>query len=205
MTVDLAAIRQKFPLDVPVFPLPHTVLFPGALMPLHIFEGRYQAMLRDVMDGDRLIAMALLLNCSKSEYDAKPPFHSTVCVGHVLEARKLKNGRSNIVLIGAGVGHAEATDTGTPYRTAHVTLHDDRADLDPNAEALIVRAGGETELGSGLESILPEAEVPAAIVSACAVKASIAAADKVELLEERSVQRRLERLVEFIERPWQWN
>ena len=60
-------------------------------------------------------------------------------------------------------------------------------------------------MDSGLESILPENELPTAIVGACAVKAPIAAADKVQLLEERSLQRRLERLVEFIERPWQWN
>jgi len=205
MTVDLAAIRRQFPLDLPVFPLPHTVLFPGALMPLHIFEPRYREMLRDAMEGNRLIAMALLLHCSKSEYDSKPPFHATVCVGHILEARTLPNGRSNIALIGVGAGHAEATDTGTPYRTAHVTLEEDRPDLHADAGSLILRAGGDSELGSGLETILPEAEVPAAIVGACAIKAPIAAADKLQLLEERSIQRRLERLVEFIERPWQWN
>ena len=147
MTVDLAAVRGKFPLDLPVFPLPDTVLFPGALMPLHIFESRYQAMLKDAMDGDRLIAMALLLHCSKSEYDSKPPFHPTVCVGQILESRTLPNGRSNVVLIGVGVGHAEASDTGTPYRTAHVTLNEDQPDLAPDSEGLIVRAGGRVRVG----------------------------------------------------------
>lgn len=205
MTVDLESIRARFPLDVPVFPLPHTVLFPGALLPLHIFEARYRTMLSDALEGDRLIAMALLLNCSRREYEESPPFHGTVCVGHILEARALPNGRSNIVLMGVGVGQAEPTETGTPYRTARVTLTDDVADLEPDAESLIVRAGGESELGSGLESILPASEVPGAIISACAIKAQITAADKVQLLEERSIQRRLERLVEFIERPWQWN
>ena len=205
MTVELDTIRAGFPRDVPVFPLPHTVLFPGGLLPLHIFEARYRTMLRDALAGDGLIAMALLLHCSRREYEESPPFHATVCVGHILEAQKLPNGRSNIVLIGVGAGQADPTETETPYRTAHVTLTGDVADLEPDADALILRAGGESELGSGLESILPEAEIPGAIIGACAIKAEIAAVDKVQLLEERSMQRRLERLVEFIERPWQWN
>jgi Lon protease-like protein len=174
-------------------------------MPLHIFEGRYRAMLQDALAGDRLIAMALLLDCGRKEYENKPPFHATVCVGHILEARALPNGRSNIVLMGVAAGHAEPTESGAPYRTARVTLEGDVNDLAPDAESLILRAGGASELGSGLESILPAADVPAAIVGACATAARIAAMDKLQLLEERSVQRRLERLVEFIERPWQWN
>jgi len=205
MTLDLQEIRDGFPRDVPVFPLPHTVLFPGALLPLHIFEERYRVMLTDAMAGDRLIAMAVLLHCSKQEYDVKPPFHGTVCVGRILEARRLPNGRSNVVLIGVGAGEAQATDAGMPYRTARVTLAPDVSDLDPDAELLIHRAGGQPKLGMGLDSILTESEYPAAIVGACAASAPIAAADKVQLLEEHSIQRRLERLVEFVERPWQWN
>ena len=40
--------------------LPNTVFFPQALLPLHIFEPRYRAMIADALDCDRLIAMALL-------------------------------------------------------------------------------------------------------------------------------------------------
>ncbi len=37
---------------LPLFPLT-TVLFPGAPMPLHIFEPRYRQMLADCLEGDR--------------------------------------------------------------------------------------------------------------------------------------------------------
>ena len=45
---------------VPLFPLPNVVLFPRAVLPLHIFEERYKAMTADALRGDRQIAMALL-------------------------------------------------------------------------------------------------------------------------------------------------
>ena len=40
------------PRELPIFPLP-LVLFPGVVQPLHIFEPRYRAMLKDCLEGDR--------------------------------------------------------------------------------------------------------------------------------------------------------
>jgi Lon protease-like protein len=45
------------PLRIPVFPLAGALLFPRAQLPLHIFEPRYRAMVRDALAGDRLIGM----------------------------------------------------------------------------------------------------------------------------------------------------
>ena len=50
---------------LPLFPL-GTVLFPGALLPLHIFEPRYIEMTRDALDGDRLIALAQIRSGAES-------------------------------------------------------------------------------------------------------------------------------------------
>ena len=48
------------PSEIPIFPLPNVVLFPSALLPLHIFEPRYRAMVEDALDGERLIGMVML-------------------------------------------------------------------------------------------------------------------------------------------------
>jgi len=34
---------------LPLFPLPETVVFPGLLIPLYIFEERYKQMVRDLL------------------------------------------------------------------------------------------------------------------------------------------------------------
>jgi Lon protease-like protein len=51
---------------VPVFPLPELVLFPGATVPLHVFELRYRTLVRDALSRDRTIALALLQPASRS-------------------------------------------------------------------------------------------------------------------------------------------
>ncbi|MGH7179252.1 MAG: LON peptidase substrate-binding domain-containing protein, partial [Tepidisphaeraceae bacterium] len=45
---------------VPLFPLPNVVLFPRAVLPLHIFEERYKEMTAHAIAGEAQIAMALL-------------------------------------------------------------------------------------------------------------------------------------------------
>lgn len=47
----------QMPDIVRLFPLPDVILLPRAILPLNIFEPRYLQMVRDAMEGDRLVAM----------------------------------------------------------------------------------------------------------------------------------------------------
>ncbi|MHC4550616.1 MAG: LON peptidase substrate-binding domain-containing protein [Planctomycetota bacterium] len=213
MKLDLDAILDAFPKRVPIFPLAEVILFPGALLPLHIFEPRYRRMLADTLEGDRLIAMALLKQCDRKEYQTKPPFHETVCIGQVIHHEGLPDGRANIALLGLSAGRAIRIDDDKPYRTAEVELLLDRADADTDQDAKIQRAyaravpGGQDlqRLKDQLEEFLLPDHIPSALINTCAVTAPLFPMDKLELLEERSLARRLDRLLELLERPWQWN
>ena len=44
---------------LPLFPLPDLILFPGQMVPLHIFEPRYRQMARDALDSERRIGMVV--------------------------------------------------------------------------------------------------------------------------------------------------
>ncbi len=85
---------------VPLFPLPNVVLFPNALLPLHIFEERYKAMTADALAGRRQIAMALLSPGWEKAYCGKPNIESVVCVGRIVDHQRLKDGRHNLLLRG---------------------------------------------------------------------------------------------------------
>ena len=50
----------ELPNEVPVMPLPGALLFPHALLPLHIFEPRYQEMLEHALREHRMFCVALV-------------------------------------------------------------------------------------------------------------------------------------------------
>ena len=82
---------------IPLFPLPGVVLLPGTLLPLHIFEDRYRAMVADALRGDRTIGMAML----KPGWEAAsedPAIHAVGGAGEIVESEELEDGRYNILL-----------------------------------------------------------------------------------------------------------
>ena len=108
---------------VPLFPLPNVVLFPRAVLPLHIFEDRYKAMTRHALEGDRRIAMALLRPGWEKRYYGKPAIEPVVCVGHILSAERLEDGCYNCLLQGTHRARIVCEIAGQPYRQAQVRLY----------------------------------------------------------------------------------
>jgi Lon protease-like protein len=122
---------QSFPnlLDVPLFPLPGIVLFPGSVLPLRVFEPRYVALLRDALTGTRLIGMAQLKASSfpqtESEFHVRPPVYDVLGVGRIVAHEKLADGTSHIALLGQARVKIKAERPHEPYRIAQVeALHD---------------------------------------------------------------------------------
>jgi hypothetical protein len=85
------------PLRIPVFPLSGAILLPRTQLPLHIFEPRYRAMVRDALAGDRLIGMV-----QPRDLGEPPALYGTGCLGRIESAEELEDGRFNIVLEGVG-------------------------------------------------------------------------------------------------------
>lgn len=106
---------------IALFPLPNTVLFPCALLPLHIFERRYRMMTRDALAGDRLIAMALLKPGYEARYDhLDPAIHEVVCVGRIIREEQLPDGRYNLLLHGLVPARVVEENRDLAYRRAYV-------------------------------------------------------------------------------------
>jgi Lon protease-like protein len=97
-----------------IFPLPGIVLFPNALLPLHIFEPRYRDMMTDVTAGSRILAIARLKPGFEPEYEGRPPVFDTIGIGEVVTADRLPDGRWNIML--RGLARARIEDELPPIR-----------------------------------------------------------------------------------------
>src|ERR1700712_223568 len=105
---------------VPLFALPNVVLFPHAVLPLHIFEGRYRQMMADVLGTHRQIAMALLKPGWEKDYYSRPEIESVVCVGSILSHEQLSDGRYNLLLQGYAGATVVREGAGKPYRRANL-------------------------------------------------------------------------------------
>ena len=124
------------PARVPLFPL-NVVLFPGELLPLHIFEPRYRRMLADCLEGDQRFGLTT----------ASPPGPGSIgCVARIRAAKPLADGRSNIVVLGERrFGVRAMLDSGTPYLMAAIEEFGDKEGTVPLPDELadLRRLGGE--------------------------------------------------------------
>jgi Lon protease-like protein len=103
---------------VPLFPLPNVVLFPRAVLPLHIFEERYKAMTSDALDASGRIAMALFKPGWEKSYYHRPEIEPIVCLGEILTHERLADGKYNFLLQGIARAKIISEQTDKPYRTA---------------------------------------------------------------------------------------
>ena len=88
---------------IPLFPL-NVVLFPGMMLPLHIFEERYKAMIRECLATDRFFGVIL----AKSKRAQAPNVADLVrddiynigTTAHIQAIENLNDGRMNLITIG---------------------------------------------------------------------------------------------------------
>ncbi len=85
---------------VPIFPLPDVTFFPHTLLPLHVFEARYRAMVIDVLARDRRLAVVKLQPGYEASYAGKPAVHPVAGLGEIVSCERLATGRYNIMLKG---------------------------------------------------------------------------------------------------------
>ncbi len=82
---------------LPLFPL-NTVLFPGMLLPLHIFEERYRAMMGACLSSDRTFGVALIREGLEVGGPADPFEIGTFA--QIVSVDRMPDGRMNLVALG---------------------------------------------------------------------------------------------------------
>jgi len=115
---------------LPIFPLPDAVLFPGATLPLHVFEPRYRDLARDALAGRGILAIARLQPGFERNYEGRPPVFEICGVGRIVDHRMRADGRYDLVLHGlARIRILEELEPLHSYREVRaVALEDSPAD-----------------------------------------------------------------------------
>lgn len=190
------------PAQIPIFPLPNAVLFPGVFLPLHIFEARYREMVADAAAGDRIIGMTLLKPGYETDYEGRPPVYSVGCAGVMTHVERLPDGRFNIVLRGLGKFRIVDEDDTRAYRIATVESLPERLSDKDRPLLKHERRRLETLLLTLLESTelpLPSTMADEDVVHALAQYLSLEPVERQALLERDGTVARSRALAELLE------
>jgi Lon protease-like protein len=98
--------------DLPLFPL-NTVLFPGMVLPLHVFEERYKAMISHCLEEEQPFGVVLIREGKEVGGEAVPYTVGTTAV--IASVSHLQEGRMKIVAVGSERFRLESLCHDRPY------------------------------------------------------------------------------------------
>ena len=116
--------------DLPIFPL-GTVLFPGAILPLHIFEDRYKQMMRFAIENGGRFGLSYRSDASIGR-ETPPEIGSVGCVAKINAVVPLEEGKVNVISTGVIRYRLLGVQQSLPFILARVEPFTD--DLEPGAD-----------------------------------------------------------------------
>jgi Lon protease-like protein len=125
---------------LPLFPL-GTVLYPGMLLPLHIFEERYRQLVRDLLarPEPRRFGVIAIRKGRETGIDGVQSLYEIGCTATLRRVEEHSDGRFNLVTVGTQRFRLLGLDQSGPYLQGQIELLADDA-TDPAAAAPVVRA-----------------------------------------------------------------
>lgn len=85
---------------LPLFPLPDLILFPGQLVPVHVFEPRYRQMAQDLLDNTGEIVLGTVLGDDQEQLGEVAPVQPVAGLGRLQRYQALEDGRYLLMILG---------------------------------------------------------------------------------------------------------
>jgi Lon protease-like protein len=144
--------------ELAMFPL-GSVLFPSVLLPLHVFEPRYRALVRHCLDGDREFGVVLIER--GSEVGGGEVRTDVGCVARIVEAVEMDDGRWALGALGTERVRVAQWLPDDPFPRAEVEPWDDEGPGGDPLEGRYVEAVGTLRRVLGLRAELGDGGPPA--------------------------------------------
>jgi uncharacterized protein len=110
---------------IPLFPL-GTVLYPGLMLPLHIFEDRYRQLIRELVDAPegapKQFGVVAIRVGREVGSDGIQALHEIGCVAQLRQVEAYEDGRFDVVTAGTTRFQLRGVDDSRPYLQGDVDL-----------------------------------------------------------------------------------
>jgi uncharacterized protein len=148
---------------LPLFPL-GTVLFPGLLLPLHIFEDRYRRLVRDLLEGSepRRFGVVAIREGRETGADGIRSLYDIGCTAALRRVAEHDDGRFDLVTVGTGRFRLAELDDSWPYLRGRVDIlaEDTGDEVAAELAAEAVRRGFRSYLDALTRRGAAQASVP---------------------------------------------
>lgn len=193
------------PNAVPVMPLPGVLLFPNALLPLHIFEPRFREMLDHALRADRMFCVALV-RPERHHWRTSEDFYKVSTVGLIRACVGRNDGTSDLILQGLQRVRFTSFPQETPYPIARLKPLKTKTKLTVETDALAakvmefysrLKATGRA-LPEKIDRYLSEMNDPEMLADLIASTFISDAERRQQLLEELDLNNRLRLLIQYL-------
>lgn len=196
----------SLPKSAPVMPLPGAVLFPHALLPLYIFEVRYQQMLAHALSRDRMFCVAMI-DSNAGEWHSTSDFASTASIGLIRACVGRGDGTSNLILQGLQRVRLIGFNQEAPFPIAQIEPLDAIKGPPLQAEALGAKVlelyekfkGAGRQLPAKVDQYLCDLSDPAMLADLMAATFVNDPTRRQRILEELAVNERLRLVIQYLE------
>ena len=190
-------------IELPLFPL-NVILFPGMVLPLHIFEERYKAMIGDCIEREEPFGVVLIKEGQEVGGPAEP--YTIGTSARITTVDRLEDGRMNLLTKGERRFETVGITQQVPHMVGQVRYLEEQPGEVP--EALMAELGEQyttflrnlSSLAGGWTASAEIPQDPIALGYGVASNLDLSQSIRQEILELDTAVQRLERLLPLLKR-----
>jgi Lon protease-like protein len=124
---------------LPLFPL-GTVLYPGLVLPLNIFEQRYKQLVRDLLDGPepRRFGVIAIREGRETGVTGVSSLYEVGCLAMMREVNELPDGRYELITVGTDRFKLRDIDDSRPYLRGELDLIEEQTGEEIEAQLVAI-------------------------------------------------------------------
>lgn len=195
----------ELPTTVPVMPLDGVLLFPNALLPLHIFEPRFRVMLGQALHGNRMLCVSLV-RPDRPRWRTSADFFPVSTIGLIRACVGRSDGTSDLILQGIHRVKFGEFEQEAPFPIARIEPLQTHSEITVETDALAAKAlefygqlkNSGRELPERIDQYLSEMADPEIVADLIASTFISDPGRRQQLLEELDLNQRLRLLIQYL-------